>query len=547
MAQSTIYDVQVNYSMGGNARQGIKDVGASAQQAEVSIGSLKGAILGIGAALGVGKALSFGKEAFIGFNSMVEQSTISLAAQEKMLKGGKWSTAMENATGLFKHYQDVAKASVGETKDFLDMHKAIAAQVYRSGLSTKDLKEITKGAVITSQVLGERADMVALDIKQMLQGTINAKDRTAQILIASQGKTQEWFNKQSQKQRAAFVLKALQDPAIQAAAKQMEGSWAGVTSTLKDTLNIAFGKVGMPLFKALTAEVKGWNVWIENNGQKLEQYGRAFGAGLISALGTVKEIVAAIAPIAQLGSGLLKEAAALYKEHSWLKNVTGLGMLQRGGKAASELSKGATGALYGSEDFRKLKGLTDDWYGSRRAEQKAVGKQAFVEEVSPAPLDATKSPSWQAAKQAGDAARQAQVETQKRMLEAFPNLVTKTEKEGLTTYTPVTTKEEATRQLVTDQIGKVANDEIEARRLFIKTLYDDIFGMQRALTYGERDKKEDERTKKLQPEKAKVNVNIHKIEVASPDPDRFVFGMVRSFRQVAENPVTASTTLRGGF
>jgi len=547
MSQTTHYDVQVSYSMGGNARQGIKDVGASAQQAEVSIGSLKGAILGIGAALGVGKALSFGKEAFIGFNSMVEQSTISLAAQEKMLKGGKWSTAMENATGLFKHYQEVAKASVGETKDFLEMHRSIAAQVYRSGLSTENLKTITKGAVVTSQVLGERSDMVALDIKQMLQGTINAKDRTAQILIASQGKTQEQFNKMSQKGRAAFVLKALQDPAILAAAKQMEGSWAGVTSTLKDTLNIAFGKVGMPLFKALTAEVKGWNVWIENNGQKLEQYGRAFGAGLITALGTVKEIAAAIGPIAQLGGNLLKEASAMFKEHGWLKELTGLALLKRGGQAAFGLAKGANAALYGSEDFRKIMSTAGEFQQARVKERKAIGVRSFAEEMSPAPLDPTKSESWQSANKAAEGARQTQIEAQRRLLDAFPNLVTKTEKEGVTTYAPVATKEQATKQLYTDEIGKLGNAELEARKLFIKTLYDDIFGMQRALVYGERDKKEDERTKKLQPEKAKVNVNIHKIEVASPDPDRFVFGMVRSFRQVAENPVTAASTLRGGF
>lgn len=103
------------------------------------------------------------------------------------------------------------------------------------------------------------------------------------------------------------------------------------------------------------------------------------------------------------------------------------------------------------------------------------------------------------------------------------------------------------RELVTDKIGKIANDEIEARRLFIKTLYDDIFTGQRKLEFGEKEKKEDERAKKLSPEHHKVNVNIHKIEVASPDPDRFVFGMVRSFKQVVANPVTAASTIRGGF
>ncbi len=59
---------------------------------------------------------------------------------------------------------------------------------------------------------------------------------------------------------------------------------------------------------------------------------------------------------------------------------------------------------------------------------------------------------------------------------------------------------------------------------------------------------EDERSAKLlKPQVPKVNVTINRIEVASPDPDRFVFGMIRSFEQIVQAPVAPAGAIRGGL
>ncbi len=49
------------------------------------------------------------------------------------------------------------------------------------------------------------------------------------------------------------------------------------------------------------------------------------------------------------------------------------------------------------------------------------------------------------------------------------------------------------------------------------------------------------------PTKADVKVTINKIEVASEDPDRFVFGMVKAVENVAKNPTQAASAIVGGF
>lgn len=53
--------------------------------------------------------------------------------------------------------------------------------------------------------------------------------------------------------------------------------------------------------------------------------------------------------------------------------------------------------------------------------------------------------------------------------------------------------------------------------------------------------------KDIDPEKTNVNITINKIEVASDDPDRFVFGAVKAFEKAAKNPTQAATTIPGGF
>jgi len=44
-----------------------------------------------------------------------------------------------------------------------------------------------------------------------------------------------------------------------------------------------------------------------------------------------------------------------------------------------------------------------------------------------------------------------------------------------------------------------------------------------------------------------VNINIQKVEVASSDPDRFIFGLVNMAEQVLKHPTQSQHTIAGGF
>jgi hypothetical protein len=321
-----------------------------ARGAQSPLSGLTGAIGGLAAGVGAFGALALGKKAFIDFNSSVEMSTISIAAQEKMLLGGRWSDAMSNATGLFKEYQSFASKSIGETKDFLDMHAGIASSAYRAGLGMKDLTSMTKGATVAAIALGERADMVSLDIKQMLAGDVTSRDRTAQILLASQGISQEKFNKLGQQQRNKIIMSALNDPALKDAAKAYGNTFSGAMSAFKDNLSITMGKVGLPLFKAVTKEVQRWNAWIEKNPDVIARFAKDFSSALMDGFRVVKD---AMSWVVENKGLLLKlaEAALVMKGASMagglLRGAAGLGAGGVGGAVGRAALAAGGGSLVG--------------------------------------------------------------------------------------------------------------------------------------------------------------------------------------------------------
>lgn len=373
MGNTTTYEVRTKYLIDDKASRPLGGIAQAAGRAAGQTDALTRALKYAGAAMLGGKLFSLGKSALIGFNSKLEQANISLAFQERLLnKGIGWTQARKKAGDYFGYYQQVAKASLGTTEDFLTMHQRIAGTAKQYGALTGEIKEMVKGSTIVSQILGEHPEMVALDIKQMLAGTVTARDRTAQMLLASQGIAAKKFNALSGDKRREVVLKALQDPAIKEASKDLEQSWSGVTSTLEDNLKIAAGKVGLPLFKRLTAEVKQWNDWIDKHPEKIERFAKSFGDALVKGFEAVKGVAAFIADNREV---LLKVAEGMLalKALNW-----GAGQIAGLGGAFG----GAGGALGKVANAIPLVGIAyltakaaEQFLGNKRKDEERAGYQ----------------------------------------------------------------------------------------------------------------------------------------------------------------------------
>jgi hypothetical protein len=284
---STIYDVKVRYTMDGNAKRGMDSLAASTDKAHKSGMSLRGVLATIG---GVG-LLAAGKKALVDYNSEIQKMKIGLTTVINMQLKKPWDEAKRSADKLFERFQDMAKKSPATTKDFMEMGADLAPTIASMGGGTDKIASLTQGAILASQALGERADVVALDVKQMLAGTVGLKDRVANQLLSAEGMNKEDFNAMDAAKRAGLVEKMLTGPSLQNAANEFAESFAGQSSTFRDQLEITLGQVGKPLMESLTAEVKKWNTWIDKHPKQIARIANEMGSMIKGAFSFVRDVV----------------------------------------------------------------------------------------------------------------------------------------------------------------------------------------------------------------------------------------------------------------
>lgn len=296
---TTAYDVQLRYVYKeAGARSGVRSLTRDLDAAAIKSSSLKTGLLAVGAAVTTGFLGMAGKKAFVDFNDQLEQARIQMSGMLMQAGDGTWEESLIKSNQLISDFQILAKQSIGTTKDFVDMASMIVRPITAAGLGMKDIEEFTRGAVVASRAFGIASDVAARDIESALMGQLRSVDRFARALLEPMGYVGEEgrsrFNQLSGSERAAKLKAGLTSDAIKSMAKSQEFSFSGVTSTLKDNLEMTLGKIGLPLFKEITNEVKKWNEWIDKNPEKIKQFAADFTNALAEGFKIFKEIASFI-------------------------------------------------------------------------------------------------------------------------------------------------------------------------------------------------------------------------------------------------------------
>lgn len=351
---TTVYNIRLRYTLNDRASRGLARLGREADRAGKKASFLSRSLGTVATGLVAGFGLHQAGKALIGFNSNLEQSRIQMGGMLAQASAGKVSfeQGFGTATRLVEDFQQIAKASVGTTKDFVDMASMIARPVAAAGLNMKDLKTFTKGAVIASRAFGIEAGMAARDIESALMGQLRSVDRFSRALlepiIGAGEEGRRAFNELGADQRAAILKHALGSDVINAMAKAQEKSFDGVFSTLQDSLQMTLGKIGLPLMKALTAEIQRWNVWLTANETKVERFAKSVGSGLKSVFSTLKavggfisrnrDVLLQVAKAALLFKGVQVATGIIAAPIKWLGSLSG---------GLESATKGLTGFIGG--------------------------------------------------------------------------------------------------------------------------------------------------------------------------------------------------------
>lgn len=277
MSNSTIYDIRLKYTADDQATKKVAGLAAATERAQRSTFGLSKLLAGIG----VGTAFVAGKKLLIDYNNQIDKMKIGMGTVISMQMKKPFTEARKEADLLVNRLQEVAKKSPATTKDFVEMANAIAPMAAMMGGGIGKIQKLTEGAVIAGMATGVRADVAALDVRQMLAGTVTQRDMMANQLLNAKGIAKDDFNAMGGAQRAQLTEEMLQDPALKKAADAFGKSFSGQISTFQDQMQIAFGAVGLPLMKSISGEVKKWNTWIEKNPAKIAAFSKTLSSGLV--------------------------------------------------------------------------------------------------------------------------------------------------------------------------------------------------------------------------------------------------------------------------
>lgn len=607
MTATTTYDVMLRYRMGNEATKEAENLNDHLQHASHSAHGL-GDILGhVGLLAGGVFGIHGAYESLIKFNSEVDNAKISLTAMMEGGFGGSFQWARGQAEAMYSEFQKFSQQTPMTTQEMLEFGRGVAQATQQAGGSIKDIVTVTEMGAVAAKAYGFEASLASREVSEMLQGNIRSTEPFTKALAGAGHKSLEELRAMNAEQRLEWLKVTLTSPALKDAVASMGASFSGVTSTFEDKMQILLGKVGRPLFDAITNELGRWNEWIDKNSVAIAQFGREVGTELVSAFGAVKSVFgfiwehadtfitigkvwAAIKIGNMLGGGLLGGGGTLTGMLGNLGTSTSklgagqvLGPAMMAGMGGYELAKmlgadEAGKALGGA--FADLTGRTNEYYERQEqvinsmnkldaATQGAADRMGGISPQSQlqgqidfmqARIDAMKwsqehdgdvdavKAKWKAAGIDEDEVRKAgggqgfiDKEAARQGRDQGMGDLANTEASGFIASSFLTLSD-FQRQTLNEtkaqtEIFQYLNNHLQRG---IPVDVAEIIGILKSNTADPENKHV------ASSDKPKVNVTIHRIEVASDDPDRFVFGMVSAFRDAAKNPSSAVNALREG-
>lgn len=335
-----VYRVLTVYDTQDKSSKAMQDIARSANEAAKSTQNLQTLIKTAGGAFLGGRIFSTAKSSLIDYNRSIEDSKLTIAGMLTMFTNSPIEKSFDLAGDSVERFQQMAKSSSLTTKDLVDTASGLYRPLLQAGLKIRDINEMTFGVANAAKAFGMNGGVVSMDIEQAITSNVGMRDRFARNILSQEsiGLTADQFNKLDTQKRVEVLKKALTTDAIKGMAKkQGEDTFSGVLSTLQDNFEILGGRIGLPLFKAITEEVKQWNKWLDKNQLKLDQFAKSTAESLVKGFKFVKEVFSFIFSHADTLISVAKAYAAI-KVGSMIGGAMGVSAGGGAGAASSFLS-----------------------------------------------------------------------------------------------------------------------------------------------------------------------------------------------------------------
>ncbi len=582
--------------------KGAKGLARSLKTTESKAKSLGSTLRRVAVIAGGVFGLRAAKSSLIDFNSFMEQAKLRTAGLLSLTKKTDLADQLGAASDVMLELQQRAKVSTATTREMVAFMTEIAQPVIAAGLETKDLAKFTAQAVVAAKAFGDEG-IAAFDIQQALFENVKIRDRFSKKLLDLQSDTaREAFNELSIKEKLVKIQEALGGKQIEQLAKKQATSFAGIFSTLQDNIEIVLGKVGLPLFKALTGEIQNMVNLIGQNEGRIAAIAKSIGVGIVQGFKFAKDfflsLVQTARDVAAILGPVFKSVIAAFKFVGVNKNtIIFLAKALIAAKAikgvagfftafGSGLGKVATKANLAAVGLAALFLAANAAAKAIDEQQEATlgrrGQQRFLRDrLTELPKQLKGEPTPEQAQDLSLLLKQAQeakfidekgnislatVATEltgqkfanEMSARAFVNFSTKQSEanriqQGLLLLQSFMRSESFTN--AREQIVVAKNRQAQAAELSRIQTSNLLNSMQAVMNVAQKAlglpavKIPGAQVPAVGGVKAdkkppRVNVTINRMEIQSDDPDRFVFGMISAFQDAAANPNGAVDTFK---
>lgn len=549
----TVYTVRIDYKLGGSATSELKQMSNEAKHTASSLEGLKGVF----SALAGGFVIHEAWKHFIDFNREIEQMKIGLAAIIELNLGGSFEDASKKADRFFNTFQNFSKKAPVTTREIQEFANGIAPALFNAGGSLKDFEKIATKGVIASKVFGARNSAYAqIEFAELLSGNVNKRMLFAQQILGAAHITEEKFKALSSHKRIDVLEKVLDSGAMTAALEKYSHSYQGVWSTLQDNIEISLGKMGSGLFERLKGSLEEVNHWIDTHGPEIEDFGKKVGDALVEGFETLKSVfqfildhkdtlitIAEAYAVSKIGGGILGLAGGLGKGIAGGGLTAGLpGLLVGVGAAVAVDAAPKLAEIWSSEMKKGSNAEALSTFSGMNSEQSFWNTVGLARDTGS--IVNGKFAEWNFR----NATNTTDIAPGSDELESLRNDImvgSGGSVDALETFDKAVNDANSAIETLKDRLGVASTDGImpftealqgalgfftSGQAFDTAKKFWDFMGSE--MDYGKRRKANEK----------DITANI-KIEVTSPDPDRFVLGLQNALQDIAENPTQAHDTL----
>lgn len=286
MSDKTTYVVETEYKVKDDASTGLHKIGEEADHASEHVEGLRDVLKEVGETFLLFEGAEKAKEAFIGFNAEVQTAKTQLQAVLGVNFKQSWETAGNAAEDFYDRFEGFAEEFPVSATEMAGNVRELSVAVAEAGGNMEDLLTITERGAIAQRVFG----LETRQLMMALEGHVSARTPGGMALLNAVGMSPEQWRKLTKESRLALTKQALESDVITKGGQEFAQSFAGQAAILKDRLEVAAGKVGLPLFQALNRELKGWNEWLTRNSERVSEISAKIASGLVTGFGYLKDV-----------------------------------------------------------------------------------------------------------------------------------------------------------------------------------------------------------------------------------------------------------------